>query len=122
METNNLDSKKRNEAQNNSEESTVNNISDDTALTDLKLNKEVDIDADGNKTIVERARNGNENTENLSGEIDLDNPNANRGVTTDKEAMKTVENKDRNSDITPNRYPNSHPDNQKNRGNMKLDE
>lgn len=122
METNNLDSKNRNEAQNNSEESTDKNISNDTASTDLKLNKEVDIDADGNKIVVERARNGNENTENLSSEIDLDNPNANRGVTTDKEAMKTVENKDRNSDITPNRYPNSHPDNQEDRGNMKLDE
>ncbi|MBA0885399.1 hypothetical protein [Flavobacterium undicola] len=122
METNNLGSKDRTEAQNNPEESIDKNISNDTASTDLKLNKEVDIDADGNKTVVERARSGNENTENLSSEIDSDNPNANRGVTTDKEAMKTVENKDRNSDITPNRYPNSHPDNQEDRGNMKLDE
>ena len=122
METNNLGSKKINDAQNDTEESKGENISHDTESTDAKLIKEVEIDADGNKTIVERARTGNENTENLSSEIDLDHPNANRGVTTDKEAMKTVENKDRNSDITPNRYPNSHPDNHENRGNMNVDE
>lgn len=121
METNNLESN-RNETQNNIEKSNNKNISDDAALTDSKLNKEVDTDVDGNKIIVDRARNGSENPEMLSNEIDSDNPNAKRGVTTDKEAMKTVENKDLNSDITPNRYPNSHPDNKADRGNMKLDE
>lgn len=122
METNNSGSKKINDAQNSIEKSKAKNISDDPAPTDSKLNKEVETDADGNKTIVDRARNLNKNTEKLSDEIDADNPNANRGVTTDKDAMKTVENKDRNSDITPNRYPNSHPDNKEDRGNMKLDE
>lgn len=36
--------------------------------------------------------------------------------------MKTVENEDHNSDITANRYPNEHPDNKEDRGNIKLDE
>lgn len=79
-------------------------------------------DADGNKEIVDRARNENENIKEVSNGIDSDNPNANRGVSTDEEAKKTVENKDRNSDVNPNRYPNSNPDNHKDRGNMKLDE
>ncbi len=54
--------------------------------------------------------------------VDPKNVNANRGVATEEEAKKTVENKDRNSDITPNRYPNSNPESRKDRGNMKLDE
>ncbi len=122
METNNLGSKNKKGAQNNIEKPNAKNVSDDTSSKDLKLNKELDVDADGKKTVVERGRDGHENIEKPSDEINSDNPNAKRGVTTDKEAMKTVENKDLNSDITPNRYPNSHPDNKKNRGNMKLDE
>ncbi|GIZ08296.1 hypothetical protein [Flavobacterium sp. UMI-01] len=90
--------------------------------TDLPLSKEIETDADGNQMVVDRARNPIESPEEIPNEIKLDNPNANRGVTTDKEAMKTVENKDLNSDVTPNRYPASHPDNHKDRGNMKLDE
>jgi hypothetical protein len=31
---------------------------------------------------------------------------------------KMVENRDKNSDITSTRYPNSHPDNHENRGNL----
>ncbi|MFA9194460.1 hypothetical protein AAGV33_08575 [Flavobacterium sp. FBOR7N2.3] len=122
METNNSESKKLNDTQNNNEKSQDKDVSTDTASKDTKLNKELDVDADGKKNVVDRARDGYENSEKLSDEIDSDNPNAKRGVTTDKEAMKTVENKDLNSDITPNRYPNSHPDNKKDRGNMKLDE
>lgn len=109
MENKNSDSKKINKAQ-------------DLETSNPKLHKEVDIDADGNKIIVDRAREANESTEGLLSEIDSENPNAKRGVTTDKEAMKTVENKDLNSDITPHRYPNSNPDNHKDRGNMKLNE
>lgn len=94
----------------------------DLETSDPKLNKEVDIDADGNKIVVDRVRNGNENNEIVSSKTESDNPNINRGVTTDKEAMKTVENKDLNSDITANRYPNSNPESHEDRGNMKLDE
>jgi len=122
MENNNLGSKKINGAQKNIDESKGKNVSHDTELHDSELKKEVVADAAGNKEIVDRARNVNENIKEVSNEIDPDNPNANRGVSTEEEAKKTVENKDRNSDVTPNRYSNSHPDNHEDRGNMKLDE
>jgi predicted nucleic acid-binding Zn-ribbon protein len=122
MENNNLGSKKINGTQKDSEELKGKNVSHDKEPDASKLKKEVVTDADGNKEIVDRARNVNENIKEVSKEIDPDNPNANRGVSTDEEAKKTVENKDRNSDVNPNRYPNSHPDNHEDRGNMKLDD
>ncbi len=122
MENNNLGSKKINGTQKDSEELKGKNVSHDKESDASKLKKEVVTDADGNKEIVDRARNVNENIKEVSKKIDPDNPNANRGVSTDEEAKKTVENKDRNSDVNPNRYPNSHPDNHKDRGNMKLDD
>jgi len=122
MENNNLGSKKINGTQKDSEELKGKNVSHDAASDTSKLKKEVVTDVDGNKEIVDRARNVNENIKEVSKETDPDNPNANRGVSTDEEAKKTVENKDRNSDVNPNRYPNSHPDNHEDRGNMKLDD
>lgn len=122
MENNNLGSKKINGTQKDSEELKGKNVSHDKEYDPSKLKKEVVTDVDGNKEIVDRARNVNEKIEEVPNEIDSDNPNANRGVSTDEEAKKTVENKDRNSDVNPNRYPNSHPDNHKDRGNMKLDD
>ncbi|MFD2939933.1 hypothetical protein [Flavobacterium notoginsengisoli] len=122
METNNLGTKKINGTQKNTDESKGKNISHDDDLKDAKLNRELVTDEDGNKKIVERARNENEEIKTKLSNITPDNPNANRGVTSDEEAKKTVENKDRNSDITPNRYPNSNPESHKDRGNMKLDE
>lgn len=122
METNNLGTKKINGTQKNTDESKGKNISHDDDLKDAKLNRELVTDEDGNKKIVERARNENEEIKTKLSNTTPDNPNANRGVTSDEEAKKTVENKDRNSDITPNRYPNSNPESHKDRGNMKLDE
>lgn len=122
METNNLGSKKINGVQKDIDESKGKNISHDGKSEDANLKKEVVTDREGNKTIVERARNENENIRKIEGDADLKNANSNRGVSSEEEAKKTVQNKDRNSDITPNRYPNSHPDNHKDRGNMKLDE
>ncbi|CAM3701476.1 hypothetical protein [Flavobacterium chungbukense] len=122
MGTNNLGTKKINGTQKNIEESKGKDVSHDKELKDAKLNKELVTDADGDKKIVERARNENEDIKTKISKTDSKNANANRGVSTEDEANKTVENKDRNSDITPNRYPNSHPDNHKDRGNMKLDE
>jgi hypothetical protein len=120
METNNLGSKKINGVQKNIDESKGKNISHDVKNDELKLKKEIVTDVDGNKEVVERARNENEEIKKVSNLPN--NENANRGVSNEEEAKKTVENKDRNSDITPNRYPNSHPDNHEDRGNMKLDE
>lgn len=122
METNNLGSKKINGVQKNIDDTRGKNISHDGKADDANLKKEVITDEDGNKKVVERARNENEDIQKVKGDVDPKNPNSNRGVSTEEEANKTVENKDRNSDITPNRYPNSHPDNHEDRGNMKLDE
>lgn len=122
METNDLGSKKINGVQKNIDESKGKNIPHDHNPDDLKLNKEVVTDQEGNKQVVERARNENEEIREVPDHNGSDVANENRGVTTEEDVQKTVENKDRNNDITPNRYPNSHPDNHKNRGNMTLDE
>ena len=122
MENNNLGSKKINGAQKNIDESKGKNVSHDTEVHESELKKEIVADTEGNKEIVDRARNVNEKIEETSKQINPDNPNANRGVSTEEEAKKTVENKDRNSDVTPNRYPNSNPESHEDRGNMKLDE
>lgn len=122
METNDLGSKKINGVQKNIDETKGKNISHDKKADDANLKKEVVTDEEGNKKVVDRARNENEDIKKVKDEVNKNNPNENRGVTTEEEAKKTVENKDRNSDVTPNRYPNSHPDNHKDRGNMKLDD
>ncbi|CAD0005093.1 hypothetical protein FLAT13_02577 [Flavobacterium salmonis] len=122
METNNLGSKKINGVQKNIDESKGKNISHDGKSEDANLKKEVVTDVQGNKQIVERARNENEDIQKVKGDASMEDANANRGVSTEEEAKKTVENKDRNSDITPNRYPNSNPESHEDRGNMKLDE
>lgn len=122
METNNLGSKKINGVQKDIDETKGKNISHDGKADDANLKKEVVADKEGNKEIVDRARNENEDIQKVKDDVNPHNPNANRGVSSDEEAKKTVENKDRNSDVEPNRYPNSHPDNHEDRGNMKLDE
>ena len=122
MEANNLGAKKINGVQKNIDESKGKNISHDGKSEDSNLKKEVVTDAEGNKQTVERARNENEDIRKVKDDVSLDDANANRGVSTEEEAKKTVENKDRNSDITPNRYPNSNPESHEDRGNMKLDE
>ncbi|MBC5841251.1 hypothetical protein H8R23_07510 [Flavobacterium sp. F-380] len=89
---------------------------------DAMLNEEIEIDAEGKETIVKRAHNADGSVAHIPEEDRTwnENESLSRGVTTEEEAMKTVENEDLNSDITANRYPNSHPDNHKDRGNMKL--
>lgn len=122
MATNNLGTKKINGTQKDIDESKGKNVSHDKDLKDAKLKKEVVTDADGDKKIVDRARNENEDIQLKTPKMSSDNPNSNRGVSSEEEAKKTVENKDRNSDVTPDRYPNSNPESHKDRGNMKLDE
>ena len=122
MEANNLGAKKINGVQKDIDESKGKNISHDGKSEDSNLKKEVVTNAEGNKQTVERARNENEDIRKVKDDVSLDDANANRGVSTEEEAKKTVENKDRNSDITPNRYPNSNPESHEDRGNMKLDE
>ncbi|MFT5251453.1 MAG: hypothetical protein ACI87N_000432 [Flavobacteriales bacterium] len=88
------------------------------------LTEEIEIDTDGNKTTVKRAHNADGSVAHIPDQDRTwnENESLSRGVTTEREAMKTVENEDLNSDITTNRYPNSNPDNRKDRGNMKLGE
>jgi hypothetical protein len=122
MDCNNLGAKKINGVQKDIDESKGKNVSHDGKSEDANLRKEVVTDKQGNTQTVERARNENEDIRKVNGDVNLDNANANRGVSTEEEAKKTVENKDLNSDITPNRYPNSNPESHQDRGNMKLDE
>jgi len=122
MDTNDLGSKKINGVQKDIDESKGKNIPHDGKADDANLKKEVVTDKDGNKEVVERARNENEDIKKIKGDVNPGNANANRGVATEEDAEKTVENKDRNSDVTPNRYSNSNPESHEERGNMKLDE
>jgi hypothetical protein len=93
-------------------------------IQDVILTEEIEIDSEGKKVVVQRARNADGEIASIPDENQRtwnENQSLSRGVTTEKEAMKTVENEDLNSDITAKRYPASHPDNHKNRGNMTED-
>jgi hypothetical protein len=119
----------KNEHKNTQKESDLQPINEgtkDKSINDEKqeamLTEEIEIDSEGNKTIVKRANNADGSVAQIPDEDRNwnENESLSRGVTTEKEVMKTVENEDLNSDITTNRYPNSNPDNHKDRGNMKL--
>lgn len=125
MENNNLGSKKTNNKQNTNEGFSGEKLPQDYNSSAPILKEEIEIDANGNQKIVQRARNVDGSIAPLPDEEERtwnENESVSRGVSTEEEAMKTVENKDLNSDITAHRYPNSHPDNHEDRGNIKLDE
>ena len=124
MENKDINSKKDLDKQNINEGFSGKHMADKEKTQDSILTDEVEIDADGNKTIVQRARNVDGSVAHIPDEERTwnENESLSRGVTTEEEVMKTVENEDLNSDITAKRYPPSHPDNHKNRGNMELDE
>jgi len=117
MEDKDLGSKKINNEQEVNEGFSGENISKDYNPAKEKLNTEQETDEEGNTKNVERARNQEQGDPSLDQGESLSS-----GVKSDEAQQKTVENKDRNSDIEANRYPNSHPDNHNDRGNMKLDE
>jgi hypothetical protein len=121
MENKNTTSKKEFYAHNSNEDSEAKQPSDMEKAPDSILTDEIEIDTEGNKTTVHRARNVDGLTTPIPDEERKYNENASlrRGVTNEAEAMKTVENEDLNSDITVNRYPNFLKDNHKDRGNMK---
>lgn len=124
MEKKDLGSKKINNKQEVNEGFSGENMSDDTDSNSPKLKKEVETDANGNEKTVQRARNIEGTSVDFPEKVNKkqQEEGLNRGVTTEKDTQKTVENIDRNSDITPNRYPNSNPDNHENRGNGNLNE
>ncbi len=97
-----------------------NNISDSYNPSDEKtqdrLRTEVEQDETGDMQQTERARfteDGAADAASKQSETTSNDPIKNK---------KSVENRDRNSDIATNRYPESHPDNQQNRGNIELDD
>ena len=125
MEKKDLGSKKMNNKQEVNEGFSGKNMFEDADSKPAKLKEEIETDTAGNEKTVQRARNIEGNTPDLPEKVDKDQQEKeglNRGVTTEKDTKKTVENIDRNSDITPNRYPNSNPDNHIDRGNQETDE
>ncbi|MEZ7499924.1 hypothetical protein QO200_14390 [Flavobacterium sp. Arc3] len=124
MENKDSNSNKDLDKQNTNEGFSEKQIADTDKNQDSMLTNEIEIDAEGNKVIVQRARNVDGSIAHIPDEERTwnENESLSRGVTTEEEEMKTVENEDLNSDITANRYPNSNPDNHKDRGNIKLDD
>jgi hypothetical protein len=80
-----------------------------------QLKKETETDDEGNKTHVDRARFTDLADESEPPESDKSTDS------TDIENRESLQNRDRNYDVSPNRYPPSHPDNHTNRGNIEMD-
>ena len=75
-----------------------------------KLKSETEKDESGEKETVKRAR-------------DVEDYDAEPTTSGEEiKSQKNPENRDKNSDSNPNRYPAGHPDNEKDRGNIDLDE
>lgn len=74
-----------------------------------RLKAEKEIDKEGAAKIVDRAR-------------DLDDSLREKNYNAPIQDTENLENRDKNYDADPNRYPNSNPDNKENRGNIELDE
>ena len=111
MENDDLGSKKMNNKQVN--------LDDNSTINQSKSNlkPEIEFDSQGNSKIVQRARNVEEEAlclETYTNKKLSSNPS----TASEEIGKRMVENKDNNSDITPNRYPNSSPDNKENRGNI----
>ena len=125
MQSDDLSSKKTNNKQTITEGFSGKNSPEDSVTNASMLKEEVEIDANGNEKLVQRARNVDQKIASIPEPEERtwnENESLSRGVSSEKETMRTVENEDYNSDITAKRYPNEHPDNKKNRGNIKLDE
>jgi len=86
------------------------NLPDDYNPSQEKLKTEIDKDQEGHADEVQRARD----VENYQSEAQTSGE--------DLKHKKEAENRDRNSDIDPNRYPSGHPENERDRGNISLDE
>jgi hypothetical protein len=121
MESTDLGSKKMNNKQDTSKEFSDEKLTKETISDTPKLKKEVETDSDGNKKIIQRARNI-DTIDKKKDDGDSGNLSSDLESVSEEQTKKMIENKDRNSDITPHRYPNSNPDNKVDRGNIKLDE
>ncbi|WP_395044619.1 hypothetical protein [Flavobacterium sp.] len=114
MKNQDLGSKKMNNKQSNNDDLLGVTMQNHTGSL---MKSEIEVDKNGVRKVVERARNTNHDKENH--EVSTDK-NLSTKPSTASEAIgkKMVENKDKNFDITPNRYPNSSPENKENRGNL----
>jgi hypothetical protein len=125
MENNDLGSKKTNNKQQINDQMGSEKTLNETNTVAPKLKEEIEIDASGNEKVVQRARNVDGSIAAIPDTEDRtwnENESLSRGVSTEKEAMKTVENEDLNSDITAHRYPAAQPHTHEHPGNKKQDE
>lgn len=88
-----------------------------------KLKTEQDKDTDGDTETVQRARDVDEKkaanvSQSDKANRDGETVSKSRGTSNEKEDAETAENRDFNSDTEEDRYPASHPDNKKQRGNI----
>lgn len=79
------------------------------------LQPEIEMDANGQKSVVLRARHMEQDIP-TSESHPLKSISSKPSTAPEEAGKKMVENKDKNSDITSQRYPNSHPENHKNSG------
>lgn len=85
-----------------------------------RLKPEMETDEEGNTETVKRARDVDEKKAPPVSESDKTNSNGNvvdknRGTKNEAENMETAENRDFNSDTEEERYPASHPENDRKR-------
>ena len=108
MEDNDLGSKKMNNKQSNS-----NIISDlnQQNHSDSLMKSEMETDKNGVTKIVQRARNTNHDEQNHEPETDK-SLSTKPSIASENIGKIMLENRDKNFDITKNRYPNSSPENQ----------
>lgn len=113
MENSDLGSKKMNNEQQVNEGFSGENISDNWDNTTPNLKKEIEIDAEGNRIEVERARYVDKGVENSKPASEVDQPTKSIHQT-----PKKVEHKDLNFNPNPQQYPDKNKENQENRGNI----
>ncbi len=114
MDNLDLGSKKMNNKQNNNDDLLENgNQNDSTSL----MKSEMETDKNGVTRVVERFRNINHDIKNHQSNVNK-KLGSKPSTASEEIGKKMVENIDKNSDITPNRYPNSSPENKENRGNL----
>ena len=80
------------------------------------MKTEQEINDRGEQVNVERARHEDASVNHDQSPVEKQSEGGNQQI----ENPKSYENKDRNYDTEDNRYPASHPDNHKNRGNINL--
>lgn len=116
MKSQDLGNKKMNNKQKLNEGFSGENIPKDYNPSESIMKPETQTDQHGNTKIINRARNVEKSTTKSLIPETSKPKKGNRGVSTEKDVLKTVENQDFNSDTIPNRFPKSNPDN---KGNIK---